>query len=479
MMVTAVLVSSFVTFLLVDDGGFLQNLQEPVSLITGNEKAYEANFDQYLPKLRETYAAIKGNYLRNVTDQQLIDGAIRGMVEALGDPYSEYMDPEEAKQFLSDLESSFTGIGAEVTIKNGRLTIISPIKGSPAEKAGLRPDDQILKVNGQSLEGLSIKDAVSKIRGPKGTKVVLEIARPGVKEVMTITVVRDEIPLHTVDSKVFSGQIGYISISQFSRDTADEFFGHLSKLESQGIKGLIIDVRGNPGGLLPAVLNICEQFVPRDKPVLITEDKAGKREVYYGKADRTKPYPIIVLVDRGSASASEILAGALKESAGALLIGETTFGKGTVQSALDFKDGSNLKLTVAKWLTPKGIWIDQHGGTKGIKPDLEVKKPAFTMASPPVPEKPLKQDDNNVQVKNMQIILDALGFAPGRTDGYFDDRTVQALKTFQQISHLPATGEFDAKTAEALQQAFLSFLQDPKNDYQLQVALKELLKKGK
>jgi carboxyl-terminal processing protease len=470
----SMLLSGLGTAFVVGDGGLLDQL-ETGTLLSGG-KAAGGDFDAKAKKLEQAYNLIKSNYIHEVDDQKLIDGAIEGMVNALGDPYSAYMSPQQASQFKADLQSKFTGIGAEVTMKNGRVTIVSPIKGSPAEKAGIRPEDQVLKVNGESLEGLDLNEAVSKIRGPKGTKAVLEIARPGVRDILRITVIRDEISLQTVEAKLLDGKIGWIAISQFSEDTGKDFARELKALESKGMNGLVIDVRGNPGGLLPVVLEICDQLVPGNKTVMMTEDSAGNRQRYTSKLEERKPYPIAVLIDKGSASASEILAAALKEAGGYLLVGETSFGKGTVQSTEEFADGSNIKLTMAKWLTPNGHWVDQRGGTKGIKPDVAVKQPEYIHAVPPQPSAPLKRDDNSIEVKNMQMILDALGFNPGRKDGYFDERTELALKAFQKTRDLPVTGQLDAASAEQLREAFIGLLRDPKNDVQLQVAL-ELVKK--
>lgn len=467
--VVAMALSSLVTAFVVEDGGLLESLHPGFS-------GHEANFDAHSEKLKQTYELIKANYIHKVDDQKLIDGAIEGMVNALDDPYSAYMSPEQANQFKADLKSSFSGIGAEVTLKNGRVTVVSPIKGSPAEKAGIRPEDQILKVNGINLEGMDINEAVSKIRGPKGSKARLEISRAGVQEVLHITVVRDEISVETVQAEMVEDGIGRITISQFSEGTAKDFSKKLADLEKQGMKGLVIDVRGNPGGILPIVLEICDELLPGKKTVLMTEDNEGNRTKYTSKAGNAKPYPITVLIDKGSASASEILAAALKEAGGYKLVGETSYGKGTVQSTEEFSDGSNIKLTMAKWLTPKGKWVDQRGGTKGIKPDVEVPYPDFVHAVPPQPKKTLKRDDNSSDVKNLQMVLDALGYNPGRTDGYFDERTEEALKSFQKAKNLEQTGQLDEKTVVRLQEAFLTMYRDPKNDMQLQVAI-QLLKK--
>ncbi|KFZ39545.1 MULTISPECIES: S41 family peptidase [Thermoactinomyces] len=470
--VVTMIFSSLLTVLVVGDGGLIDQLESGTLFSFDRSQSFETHEG----KLKQAYQTITSSYLHKVNEEQLIDGAIKGMIESLGDPYSAYMSPKEAAQFEEDLQSSFTGIGAEVTLTNGQVTIIAPIKDSPAEKAGLRAGDQVLKVNGQSLEGMDIQEAVSKIRGPKGSKAQLLISRPGVSEPLNITVVRDEISLQTVEATMLPDKIGRITLTQFSENTAEDFAKELKKLEDQGINGLVIDVRGNPGGLLQSVLEICDQLVPGKKRVLMTEDKSGSRTEYHSKQETKKPYPITVLIDKGSASASEILAAALKESGGYPLVGETTFGKGTVQTTKSFDDGSNLKLTIAKWLTPEGNWIDQHGGTKGIKPDVPVKKPAYANVLPPQPDAPLKKDDNSTEVKNMQLILDALGYHPGRTDGYFDGSTEQAVKSFQKKEGIPETGQLDEVSSDKLRQAFINFLRDPKNDVTLQVAV-ELLKK--
>lgn len=476
LLLITVMVSSLITAILVDDNGVFSQWMGRVSVFDSQEGR---DFDSYVLKLKNTYNTIKSSSVHKVSDQELIDGAIKGMVQSLKDPYSSYMNPEEAKQFYSELESSFSGIGTEVTVKNGRVTVVSPIKDTPAERAGIRPEDQIIKVDGQLLEGLTVHDAVKKIRGPKGTKVTLEIYRPQTNQTMQITVQRDEIPIRTVEAKMLPDKIGYIEISQFGEKTAEDFFRELGNLEKQQIKGLIIDVRGNPGGLLQAVVEISERLLPNQKVILMTEDKSGKRERYLAKGDQVKPYPIAVLTDRGSASASEILAASFQESGGYQVIGERSFGKGTVQKGLDFSDGSNLKLTVAKWLTPNGNWIDQNGGTKGVKPNVEVTYPEYYTATPPTGGQVIHIDENSLQVKNLQLILEALGFNPGRKDGYFDARTQNAVKSFQQISGIPATGEVDRETSNRLRDAFVKFLQNPKSDPQLQMAIQSVKKNMK
>ncbi|MFK9090202.1 S41 family peptidase [Bacillus salipaludis] len=443
---------------------------------TPKEKAMnsEADTDE-LEKVEQAYDLIVSRYVEKVDQEKLVEGAIQGMLSVLKDPYSVYMDKETAQQFTQTLESSFEGIGAEVGMEDGKIVIVSPFKNSPAEKAGIKPNDQILKVDGKSVEGLDLNKATLKIRGKKGTTVKLEIARKGLKDSLSIDVKRDEIPLDTVHASIKKQdgkKIGYIEITSFSEDTAADFKKELKAQENDDIKGLIIDVRGNPGGLLDSVGEILKEFVPSDRPYVQIEERNGKKRRYFSTISEKKDYPVLVLVNKGSASASEILAGSLKEAAGYQLVGETTFGKGTVQQAVPMGDGSNIKLTLAKWLTPDGNWIHK----KGIKPDVAIKQPAIFATHPIQVEKTLVEDMNNEQIKNAQEILDGLGFAPGRTDGYFSVKTKVAIKGFQQENDLEPTGKIDSKTAAKLEEAVVKEMKKEKNDLQLQMALKMITK---
>jgi carboxyl-terminal processing protease len=424
-----------------------------------------------LAKVNQAYELILSRYVEQVNSETLVEGAIQGMLTVLDDPYSVYMNKETAQQFSQALESSFEGIGAEVGMVDGKIVIISPFKNSPAEKAGLKPNDEILKVDGKSVEGLDLNKATLKIRGKKGTKVKLEIERKGLKEPLAIEVTRDEIPLETIHASVKKQggkNIGYIEITSFSQETAADFKEELISLEKKGIEGLVIDVRGNPGGLLVSVEDILKEFVTKEKPFIQIEQRDGKKERHFSNLTEKKDYPVAVLVNKGSASASEILAGALQEAAGYQLVGETTFGKGTVQQAMPMGDGSNIKLTLFKWLTPDGNWIHK----KGIKPDIEIKQPAIFDTHPIQLEESLREDMNNEQIKNAQEILAGLGFAPGRTDGYFSAETTTAVKAFQQNNDLQPTGKIDAKTAAKLEEEALKEMKKEKNDIQLQTALR-------
>ncbi|MBN8235341.1 peptidoglycan-binding protein [Halobacillus kuroshimensis] len=429
--------------------------------------------DADLKKVEQAYSVIEENYLEDVDKQTLVEGAIQGMLDTLEDPYSVYMDQETMEQFNQTIESSFQGIGAEVSMVNDKVTIVAPIKGSPAEEAGLKPNDQILTVDGESVEGLDLYEAVLKIRGEKGTEVTLEVERPGVSEPLNIDITRDDIPLETVYSdmkKVDGKKAGVIEITSFSEKTSDEFHNALEKLESDGMEGLVIDVRGNPGGLFTDVQEILKEFIPKDKPIVQVEDRSGEKTEYYSEITEKKEYPVTVLMDEGSASASEILAAAMNEAGGYDLVGTKSFGKGTVQQAIPMGDGSTIKLTLFKWLTPEGNWIHE----KGIEPTVEVKQPQYFYTNPVDIEEALAYNDNNEKVKNVQEMLKGLGHDPGRTDGYFSKETEKAVKAFQKDADLEATGEVDEKTGGKLEEAIIEQVRDEANDKQMDKAVEVL-----
>lgn len=426
-----------------------------------------------IKKIETAMQLVKNNYVEGVDQQKLVDGAIDGMMNALGDPFSSYMGPETAQQFSEQIEGSFTGIGAEVSMENGNVVVVSPIKGSPAERAGIKPKDILLSVNGESFEGLSLNEAVAKIRGPKGTKAKIKVKRAGSTNTLEYTIVRDDIALETVYARMEEGKVGVIEITEFSMNTAERFKQELANLEKQGMKGLVIDVRNNPGGVLQIVIEMAEHFVPKGKSIVQVEDKNKQREKTVSKGVG-KTYPIAVITNKGSASASEILAGALQESANAKLIGEATYGKGTVQTSFsrEMGDGSLLKVTIAKWLTPNGEWIHK----KGIQPDVAVSQPGYFSVAPINKEKTYKYDMLGEDIKSAQTMLQGLGYDPGRTDGYFSKATETALQKFQTAQKLQATGVLDEKTAEALEAALIGQIRDPKNDNQMNRAI-EIIRK--
>ncbi|HPL53646.1 MAG TPA: S41 family peptidase, partial [Bacillota bacterium] len=321
-----------------------------------------------MDKLLSLKEYIKGNYVEEADDNKLIEGAIKGMFESLGDPYSTYMTKEEFKNFNESTKGSYGGIGVIVSkSEDGYVTVVAPIEDTPGEKAGLKTNDKIIKVDDKDIIGIDLEAAVSLMKGKKGTQVTLTVMRDGAKEPQMFKIIREEIILKTVKSDMMEDNIGYIRISMFDEDMGSEFKKALGSLRAKGMKGLIVDLRQNPGGFINQCVEVADELLDEGL-IVYTEDKAKKREDYKsgkGKVD----VPFVVLIDGGSASASEIVSGAVKDRKGGLLIGEKTFGKGLVQSVEQLKDGSGIKLTTQKYYTPNGISINKVG----IRPDIEVK----------------------------------------------------------------------------------------------------------
>ncbi len=313
----------------------------------------------------ETWDLVKEKYVNQINDQDLVYGAIKGMVNALGDPYSAFMTPEENKQFEEDMQGSFEGIGAEIGIRDGVLTIIAPLEGMPAEKAGIKAGDKVIKVNDKSTAEMTLNEAVRLIRGPRGTTVSLTILRNG--EAQEIKIVRNQIDIKSVKLEQKENNIIYIDINGFLQDTSQEFTIAAAQVLLLNPKGIILDLRNNPGGYLDQAIEVTGWFVDKGEVVVIEEFGDNKQTEHkaFGNAS-LKKYPLVVLVNQGSASGSEILAGALRDLRSTKLIGEKTFGKGSVQELENLENKSSLRITIAKWLTPNGYSIHE----KGLEPDL-------------------------------------------------------------------------------------------------------------
>jgi len=399
-------------------------------------------------KLYEAYDLLKNKYYKDIDDVKVVDGAINGMFDALDDPYSDFMVKDEAEQFQSGLSSSFQGIGAEIQERNGFITVVSPIKNSPAEKAGLLPQDIILTVDGKSIQGLSASEAVARIRGEKGTSVKLTVKRGTNADPINMTIVREEIPVETVYGEMLEGDIAHIQITSFSENTAKEFEKILADYEGKA-KGIVLDLRQNPGGYLDAAVEISNLFVPEGKAIVQVQQKGEEPKITTAVDGEKYNVPVTVLVDSGSASASEILAGALKESVGAKIVGETSFGKGTVQNVAPLKDGSNLKFTTGKWLTPNGNWIHE----KGIEPDVKVAYPPYASLPYLDPAMEMKKGVQSNAVKAAQEMLEVLGYEPGNADGIFEQNTERAVKKLQAANGFEETGVLTGDTTYALMDA--------------------------
>jgi len=352
-------------------GALLKSLTDPKSIfLVDPEKNKPEKLDFNI--FWEAWREIDNKFIdkEKLDPEKRVRGAIRGMVRALEDPYTSYLSPEESKEFNIEIEGSFEGIGAELGIKDEVLTIIAPIKGMPAEKAGIRAGDKIIRINGEPTLDMTIEDAVKKIRGPKNTEVTLTILREGEEKTQDIVITRATIKITSVDYEKKEDEVGYIQIKRFGENASLEFNKVVAMAIADGDKGLVIDLRNNPGGLLDEAVKIASKFVPKGETVVWEEGKDGQREPINAiGGDSLKEIPVVILINEGSASASEILAGALKDIKGSILVGKKSFGKGSVQQLEDLSDGSSLKITIARWLTPKGNSINEIG----LKPDIEVE----------------------------------------------------------------------------------------------------------
>ena len=302
--------------------------------------------------------------------QDMVYGAIDGMVKAIGDPYTVFFKPKESKEFSEQISGSFSGIGIEIGLRDNMLTVIAPIKNTPAAHAGLLAGDKILKVNDKSTDGMAVDEAVSLIRGQKGTTVRLTYTREKMPSPTEVTITRDVIKVPAVDWKMLNDNTAYIEISIFNGNLDSEFQKIADEVTASGANRIILDLRNDPGGLLDSAINIAGYFLDSNKVVTIEKFSDGTEQPFQTAANgKLKNYPLVVLINKGSASASEILAGALRDNRGVTVVGETSFGKGSVQELAELPQKASLKITIAKWLTPKGESIDENG----IKPDIEVK----------------------------------------------------------------------------------------------------------
>lgn len=306
------------------------------------------------------------------TDQEKVWGAIVGMTSSYGDPYTVFMPPVQAKTFDDDIAGGFSGVGMEVGMKDGIVTVIAPLKNTPAFKAGIKSGDRILEINGTSTQEMNVDAAVKLIRGPQGTEVKLKIAREGKSDYLDISIIRDTIDIPTVDTETKDG-VFVIHLYNFYAKAADQFRLALKEFAQSGSDKLIIDVRGNPGGYMEAAIDMASWFMPSGKVVVREEGKGSGDEKIHrttGHQAFMDPLKMVVLIDGGSASASEILAGALRDNGLAKLVGVKSFGKGSVQELVKVTPDTSLKVTIARWLTPNGNSISETG----LKPDVEVKQ---------------------------------------------------------------------------------------------------------
>jgi carboxyl-terminal processing protease len=371
-------------------------------------------FAKAVQLLRQDY--VDGN---KTSYHDLINAAMKGMLASL-DPHSQFMDPEDFRDMQDDTRSRFNGLGIEVSMKNGLPTVVTAMEDTPAAKAGILSGDQILKINGSSTERMELQDAINLLRGTPGQKVTLTLMRPATKEIKELNLERAEIKVQSVKGAKLldpdltgSFKIGYIRLIQFNEPTADELSKVLDDLEKKGMQALILDLRNNPGGLLNSAVDVCAQFVPPNTKVVSTQGRAASQQREYSTSGATKErprFPMAVLVNEGSASGAEIVSGALKDLNRAIVVGETTFGKGSVQNVMQLPDGSALRFTTAKYYTPSKQTIHGNGVTPNIRVPMSAEQERTLFASRS--DENLKPDDekNLIKSKDPQMLraIDAL-----------------------------------------------------------------------
>lgn len=385
----------------------------------------------------EALTMIKKNYVEDVKTKDLVYGAIKGMLNSL-DPHSGFMSPEAYKEMQVDTKGEFGGLGIQIGIKDSILTVIAPIEDTPAYKAGIQAGDRIIKINGESTKDMGLLDAVNKMRGPKGTSVKVTIMREGWKEPKDFTMVRDIIKVKSVKYKVLEKGIGYVKITQFQEQTAADLSSALARLHDEKVGSMVLDLRNNPGGLLNSAVDVSSQFLPPGKLVVYIKDRAGEKSEYRsgGKRPSYEKFTMVVLVNQGSASASEIVAGALKDWRRAVVLGVQTFGKGSVQSVVPLSDGSGLRLTTARYYTPNGTSIQSTGITPDIVSKIEAKDGVKEHAV--VREKDLERHlKNDKEEEKKQVEQETAPLEVSEKDDIQLQRAVDLLKTWKVFKELP------------------------------------------
>lgn len=357
-------------------------------LVTSAHAADESKFDS-LKRFSQVLDLVERHYVRDTPRKDLLNGAIKGMLQGL-DPHSTFMTEQEYKDMQETTTGEFSGIGVEISLENGLVTIVSPIEDTPAFRMGLQPGDIIVSINGQSTQELSLQEVVSRIRGPKGTEVELNILHSNGKSPQTVRIVRDSIPLISVKSRELEPGYFWLRVTRFSDPTTEELHKALKAAQAKGLKGLVLDLRNNPGGLVDQAVGVSDTFLRDGNIVSIRGRDNTPIRSYEAKSQPTDvSTPMVVLVNAGSASASEIVAGALRDHKRALIVGEKTFGKGSVQNVIPLSDGSGLKLTVALYYTPNGSSIQ----AEGIVPDMEIPFVAANEDEKKSPRQMLREKD--------------------------------------------------------------------------------------
>lgn len=423
-----------------------QAVKEPTAVIKFEPQPHQLESEAKM--FWETLDIITNQYVYPLETEVLIEGAVRGIIQSTEDPNMRFMDPEDLEEFLLDTKGSYGGVGIRIIEANDYVVVFETFPDSPAERAGLTPGDRIIEADGNELTGQGLNRAVEYMRGPSDTSVDIIIKRPGADEPIELTVEREEITVSTVSSEMIESGLGYIRIHGFDSNTSGEFTEKFRAMEQSGLGlGLILDLRSNPGGLVDQAIDIAKLLVPEGEIVKLVGRDDEVLRAFYSTAAK-KPYPIAVLINDETASAAELLAGALQDSGAAVLIGETTYGKASVQQLEYLSGGNGMLLSIAKYYTPSGRNIDKYG----IDPDFEVEMPEILRYYRYFHPSRLEKGDYGPDVEMLQMMLEQIGLTVDNK-GFFDEQTARVLTSFQISAGLEATGEFDDSTWVELRKA--------------------------
>lgn len=447
-------------------------------------KQQEAEKVSEIQVIDEAFTIIKEKSVYGPSDKTIVEGALRGMAESLNDPYSTYYNQKEAALHKQSLAGQRVGIGIEIAEKNGKFIVIAPVKSSPAEKAGIRPFDEIVQVDDVRVEGKKLGELLQLIQGEVGEEVTLVLYRPSTERHIKVKVKREEIKNDTVTAKVLDvddTKIGYVSVSMFGENTAEEWLSATKQLIAENVEGIIVDLRDNPGGYLHSVAAVVSSIEKEGKVFAYMQNSEGAMTpLETTNLDEEPSYlkemskmPIILLQNEGSASASEVMAGALQSWNRAMIIGTKSFGKGTVQESWDLQNGGELKLSTNKWLTPERNWI--HG--KGIEADIEVDQhPLFALEVLPINGE-YKEGDFNEEIAYAQKVLNGLGYNVVRSDGFFDKDTADAVEVYRKNNKLKESRIMDSNFFESIREEVLKYKNDIEHDHQLRMGISVMLHK--
>ncbi|MCR3923340.1 MAG: S41 family peptidase [Firmicutes bacterium] len=402
------------------------------------------NIEEELRPFVEVLDILGDRFLEDVTREDLINAAISGMVDSLDDPQTSFLDPSNYEEMMIKIDGSFSGIGIEISAVDDYITVVSPIKNTPGEKAGLLAGDRIIAVDGEDIIGFTTMEAVKLMRGVEGTSVTLTVERDTLAEPLTFEITRGNIVVPSVFPEMVTDKIGYIQITTFDDHTGSDFQEALLQLETQDMRGLILDLRNNPGGLLDQAVKVGQEILPAG-PITHMVDRDGNILQTYQSYGTDKDYPIVVLVNGASASASEIIAGAFQDTGTGTLVGTKTYGKATVQHLESLSNSAGIRYTVAKYQTPERR--DIHGN--GLEPDVLIELPEDYYLIQHGIMTDLKPEEEGTNVLFLQKMLLALDYTVQETSQY-DSATEEAVRSFQQTNGLPVNGQTDQATREEL-----------------------------